>query len=150
MTRVRSTPFLPTPSSAPLSVADYRARVAALVPPVPVTLRPALDCVGMVLAEDVASPVSLPPFDNSAMDGYAVYFDDVASASDDSPVHLPVVPQTEPLADPVIGMSGRHLDSNRSQSQAGASNNDHPEHLALKSAAQPLKRRVDVGDSLLL
>ena len=42
-------------------------------------------------AEDVAAPMSLPAFDNSAMDGYAVYFDDVASATDDHPVHLPVV-----------------------------------------------------------
>ena len=35
--------------------------------------------------------MDLPSFDNSAMDGYAVYFDDVASASQDHPVHLPVV-----------------------------------------------------------
>jgi molybdopterin molybdotransferase len=35
--------------------------------------------------------MDLPAFDNSAMDGYAVYFDDVASASTDHPVHLPVV-----------------------------------------------------------
>ena len=35
--------------------------------------------------------MDLPSFDNSAMDGYAVYFDDVVTASDDHPVHLPVV-----------------------------------------------------------
>jgi len=46
----------------------------------------------------------------------------------------------------LIGMSGRHLD----QWQAGASNNDYPEHSALKSAAQRRKRRVNVGDLLLL
>ncbi|GLX02172.1 gephyrin-like molybdotransferase Glp [Microtetraspora sp. NBRC 16547] len=42
---------------------------------------------GTVLAEDVASPVALPPFDNSAMDGYAVRAADVAGA----PVVLPVI-----------------------------------------------------------
>jgi molybdopterin molybdotransferase len=69
-----------------LPVEDYRARVAALIPLTPVTALPTLDCVGMVLAEDVVSPVSLPPFDNSAMDGYAVRAADVAVAG----VGLPV------------------------------------------------------------
>ncbi|MFB9250520.1 gephyrin-like molybdotransferase Glp [Sphaerisporangium melleum] len=48
------------------------------------------DALGSVLAEDVASPVALPPFDNSAMDGYAVRAGDVAGASEDAPVVLPV------------------------------------------------------------
>ena len=34
--------------------------------------RPLLDALGSVLAEDVVSPVDLPPWDNSAMDGFAV------------------------------------------------------------------------------
>ena len=37
------------------------------------------------------APVSLPGFDNSAMDGYAVRFDDVAGAAPETPVTLPVV-----------------------------------------------------------
>ncbi|GAB3484102.1 molybdotransferase-like divisome protein Glp [Nocardiopsis coralliicola] len=45
---------------------------------------------GAVLAEDVVSPVSLPRFDNSAMDGYAVRAADVAGAAEDAPVRLPV------------------------------------------------------------
>jgi molybdopterin molybdotransferase len=79
-----------TPLSAPISVADYRARVGALIQPTPVTLRSALDCVGLVLAEDLTSPVSLPPFDNSAMDGYAVRAEDVADAERHAAVALPV------------------------------------------------------------
>src|SRR5213079_80780 len=35
----------------------------------------------LVLAEDVASPMDLPPWDNSAMDGYAVRGADVAGRS---------------------------------------------------------------------
>ncbi|MGB3443549.1 MAG: gephyrin-like molybdotransferase Glp [Actinophytocola sp.] len=77
-------------AKTPLSVDDYRARVAALIPPTPVTLRPVLDCVGLVLAEDLVSPLSLPPFDNSAMDGYAVRAADVAGAERHAAVALPV------------------------------------------------------------
>ncbi|MFC7326659.1 gephyrin-like molybdotransferase Glp [Marinactinospora rubrisoli] len=46
---------------------------------------------GTVLAESVTSTVSLPAFDNSSMDGYAVVAQDVAAASPDLPVELPVV-----------------------------------------------------------
>ncbi|GAA3810251.1 molybdopterin molybdotransferase MoeA [Sphaerisporangium flaviroseum] len=46
--------------------------------------------LGSTLAEDVTSPVALPPFDNSAMDGYAVRAEDVAGATEDEPVVLPV------------------------------------------------------------
>ena len=48
------------------------------------------DAEGLVLAADVAAPLSLPVFDNSAMDGYAVHAEDVAAASDATPVKLPV------------------------------------------------------------
>src|ERR1700759_1748442 len=44
----------------------------------------------LVLAHDVAAPVSLPGFDNSAMDGYAVRAYEVASATAEPPVKLPV------------------------------------------------------------
>src|SRR6185436_12207019 len=37
------------------------------------------------------SPIALPSFDNSAMDGYAICLDDVVSAAESSPVQLPVV-----------------------------------------------------------
>lgn len=56
--------------------------------PVELSLLEAQDCV---LADDVVSPLDLPGFDNSAMDGYAVTVADVASAADRSPVLLPVV-----------------------------------------------------------
>jgi molybdopterin molybdotransferase len=43
-----------------------------------------------VLAEDIQAPRSIPPYDNSGMDGYAVRFTDVAAASPDHPVTLSV------------------------------------------------------------
>ena len=46
--------------------------------------------LGRVLAEDVVACVTLPPWDNSAMDGYAVRFEDAAAATDAMPVRLAV------------------------------------------------------------
>ncbi|MFF4752551.1 molybdotransferase-like divisome protein Glp [Streptomyces sp. NPDC002514] len=50
-----------------------------------------LDALGCVLVDDVMVPVSLPPFDNSSMDGYAVRVTDVAGASEEFPAVLEVV-----------------------------------------------------------
>ncbi|MGA6165472.1 gephyrin-like molybdotransferase Glp [Amycolatopsis magusensis] len=73
-----------------ISVEHHRAEVTALLGGrTPVRL-PLADCAGLVLAEDVTADVSLPPFDNSAMDGYAVRAVDVAGASESAPVTLPV------------------------------------------------------------
>ncbi len=60
------------------------------------------DALGLALAVDVLAPLPLPVFDNSAMDGYAVRAADVAAASADEPVELPVpedIPagRTDPL-----------------------------------------------------
>lgn len=74
----------------PISVDEHRAAVAALLPPARVATLPLELCHGLVLAEDVHAKVPLPPFDNSAMDGYAVRAVDVAEASPQAPVALPV------------------------------------------------------------
>ena len=49
-----------------------------------------LEAHGATLAQDIYSPVNLPPWDNSAMDGYAVQANDLREASDSSPIVLPV------------------------------------------------------------
>ena len=76
----------------PLStVEDHLERIlGALVPLTPYD-QPLLEAFGLPVCENINSPMDLPGFDNSAMDGYAVSFDDVASASEEYPVHLPVV-----------------------------------------------------------
>jgi molybdopterin molybdotransferase len=51
---------------------------------------PLVHADGSVLAEHVTSTTPLPSFDNSAMDGYAVRAADLAGASADTPVTLPV------------------------------------------------------------
>lgn len=46
--------------------------------------------LGRALAADLASPVDHPPWDNSAMDGFAVRAEDVDGASPDAPITLPI------------------------------------------------------------
>src|SRR3954454_4651073 len=74
-----------------LSVEEHRDRILSAIEPLPALDQPLMEAFGLAAAEEVRSTVALPGFDNSAMDGYAVRFDDVATASDDHPVHLPVV-----------------------------------------------------------
>jgi len=59
----------------------------------PLPARPALlfDALGLVLAGRVVSPETVPPFTNSAMDGYAVRHGDLSAASAASPVLLDVL-----------------------------------------------------------
>jgi len=59
-------------------------------PPLRVPLDDALDAV---LAEDVISPLDIPAWTNSAMDGYAARAADVRGATADAPVRLRVVEQ---------------------------------------------------------
>lgn len=49
-----------------------------------------IDCDGRVLAVDVLSSLNVPPHDNTQMDGYAVRRADLATASVQAPVRLPV------------------------------------------------------------
>jgi len=73
------------------SVAEHLADVLATVRPLePIELQ-LLDALGCVLVEDVTVAVSLPPFDNSSMDGYAVRVADVAGAGEEFPAALEVV-----------------------------------------------------------
>jgi molybdopterin molybdotransferase len=78
------------PAKSPRTVEEHRAVVAALLPPTEVVEVPVADALGRVLAEDLVTPLALPPFDNSAMDGYAVRAADIAGAGESSPVELPV------------------------------------------------------------
>jgi molybdopterin molybdotransferase len=73
------------------SVEEHLAACLAAVEPLPPREVPLLDALGLELAEAVTSPIDLPRFDNSSMDGYAVRTAEVSGASDDSPRILPVL-----------------------------------------------------------
>src|SRR5688500_4740578 len=70
-----------------LTVEEALERILAGVPEMPPREVDLLEALGRVLAEDVRAERDVPPFTNSAMDGYAVRGADVASA----PARLKVV-----------------------------------------------------------
>ncbi|GAA2407895.1 molybdopterin molybdotransferase MoeA [Mycolicibacterium llatzerense] len=72
------------------TVEEHQQVVAGLISARPAVTVPLADALGLALADDVVAPLSLPGFDNSAMDGYAVLAVDVAAASAENPVKLPV------------------------------------------------------------
>jgi len=74
-----------------LSVAEAVARILEGIEPLAEETVPLRDALGRVLARDVLSPVTLPHWTNSAMDGYAVRGADVLGASEGAPVELPVL-----------------------------------------------------------
>jgi molybdopterin molybdotransferase len=74
-----------------LSVEDYRDRVLAGIAPLSAIELPLTAIEGCVLADDVTAAVSLPSFDNSSMDGYAVLSADLTYASLEVPVDLRVI-----------------------------------------------------------
>jgi molybdopterin molybdotransferase len=77
--------------SEPLtSVEDHLADILGTIAPLAPTELGLGDVCGLVLAEDVSAAGPLPSFDNSAMDGYAVRVEDVAAATEENPVTLPV------------------------------------------------------------
>jgi molybdopterin molybdotransferase len=71
------------------TVEQHQAVVNALLRPLPEETVPLAAAHGRVLARDVAAAVALPGFDNSAMDGYAARWSEIAEAAR-APVRLPV------------------------------------------------------------
>jgi molybdopterin molybdotransferase len=74
-----------------LGVAEAMLAVVDGVTPLAAERVPLADALGRVLAEDAVSPVTLPPWDNAAMDGVAVRAADVLGARADAPVALRLV-----------------------------------------------------------
>jgi molybdopterin molybdotransferase len=72
------------------TVEEHQAVVAGLLSPLAEESVPLAAAHGRVLARDVPATVALPGFDNSAMDGYAARWAEIASAAQ-APVRLPVV-----------------------------------------------------------
>jgi molybdopterin molybdotransferase len=72
------------------SVEEHQRIVAEMIRARPAAMVPLAEAQGLVLADDVVAQLSLPLFDNSAMDGYALRAEDAAGATADHPVLLPV------------------------------------------------------------
>ena len=87
-----------------LSVEEALAQLLAGVEALAAEDAPLAACLDRVLATDALADIDLPPFTNSAMDGYAVRAADTTGAGPDTPRRLPVRgevaagdPGTEPL-----------------------------------------------------
>jgi molybdopterin molybdotransferase len=74
-----------------VSVENARDLVLGRCTPLDVEQAPLGELLGRALAEDIRSDIDVAPFDNSAMDGYAVQAADVEGAAKDSPRRLEVV-----------------------------------------------------------
>ena len=81
-----------------MRVAEAHAKLQAEVTPIALTQQVALaQALGRVLAQDIIAPFSIPPYNNAAMDGYALAFADLKP-------EMPIagrITAGHPLTDPV-------------------------------------------------
>jgi molybdopterin molybdotransferase len=73
-----------------VSFAEAQAAFLAAAQPLAAVTVPLAEAQGFALAARLYAPMSLPPYDNSAMDGYALRSVEVAGASSEQPVVLEV------------------------------------------------------------
>ena len=97
--------FVPDSREQTVTVDEHVARILEAVEPLPPYDQPLLEALGLPVCEDVASPMDLPAFDNSGMDGYAVTLADVQGASEDDPRTLPVVGEVAAGQTKIFAMS---------------------------------------------
>jgi molybdopterin molybdotransferase len=97
----------------PLTLEEACERILADVGPLPTVTVPLADALRRIAVGDVTSRLTLPPWDNSAMDGFAVRSVDVADAGPAHPVKLRVVGEAAaghvPTAEVVPGSAVRVL-----------------------------------------
>ena len=74
-----------------LTVPEAVAEITRDIKPRDIERVSLLDALGRVLASDAVARYTLPQWDNSAMDGYAVRAADIEGASAEKPVVLPVL-----------------------------------------------------------
>jgi molybdopterin molybdotransferase len=79
------------PEIEPISVDEALDYILRHIIPLDSHLVPIVEALDRVLAEDIVSTINIPPFANSAMDGYAVRAEDVVNASSESPLVLSVI-----------------------------------------------------------
>jgi len=73
-----------------IDIEEARKIILDSIKPLEVITVPLEDSLGLVLAEDIHSDTDIPPFDNSAMDGFALRAADTEGASKNRPVVLEV------------------------------------------------------------
>jgi len=61
--------------------------------------------LGRVLAENISSPIDVPPFDRAKVDGYAVRSQDTWNASESNPAVLKVIGEIHAGEEPQIELN---------------------------------------------
>jgi molybdenum cofactor synthesis domain-containing protein len=74
-----------------IALEEAQAKVNRELQVLPPAEVPIAESLGLTLAETVIAPEAIPPFANTAMDGFAVRAADTVGANKQSPVSLPVV-----------------------------------------------------------
>ena len=74
-----------------LSVEEARKKILDNFAKLGVERTPILECLGMTLAKGIVSPISVPPLNNSAMDGYAIMSSDTKNKLDTDLLELKVI-----------------------------------------------------------
>jgi molybdopterin molybdotransferase len=79
------------PDANLISVEEALSKILKQISPVDTEQLPIAQGLNRILAKRIVSDVNVPPFDNSAMDGYAIIATDSQSASYEKPARLKVI-----------------------------------------------------------
>jgi molybdopterin molybdotransferase len=90
-----------------IGLEDALAHILAAVSPTAQEEIAITDALGMALADAAVTPLDLPPWDNSAMDGFAVRAADIAAATRASPVELKLVESVQAGGFPALAVGAR-------------------------------------------
>jgi molybdopterin molybdotransferase len=140
-----------------IGIDEARARVLAECNPLPAECLPLEEALGRVLAEDVVAKNDLPPFDNSAMDGYAVRAVDTVEADADNPVCLTisaVIPAGHASDKPVLVgeaakiMTGAPLPAGADAVVQSEETEDRGSEVAILQSAKPGKNVRRAGEDV--
>ncbi len=133
-----------------ITVAEALELVRSNTRPLEVEHRPLEEACGLVLAEDVVSPVDIPFFTNSAMDGYAVRSADLAHPHSETGVELAVRWQVKAGDAPsfTVGRGECARIMTGAMLPAGADAVVRREDAVEKGGRVWIRRRVEKGDNV--
>jgi molybdopterin molybdotransferase len=133
-----------------ISVRDAVERGLSAVAPLELEPVPVEGSLGRVLGETARSPIYQPPWDNSAMDGYAARTDDIARATAESPVRLRVVDRIPAGGFPArpIGPGEAAKIMTGAPTPEGADSVVRVEHTDAGEAVVEIRRGTDAGRNI--
>lgn len=127
-----------------LSVDEARQRMLDTIPVLPSERREILNCTDYVLAEELHATENIPPFDNSAMDGFAVRAADIKDATEENPAVLSVIEMIAagyaPIKQVAAGQAARIM--------TGAMMPDGADAVVMQEVTQQKENKVQIFESV--